>query len=210
MAVHVDFQATAGGSTWRNVTCEKCKKPYHYALVREAKASVRAAYALRQNAAEDRAEKTAEYRLMQLLEKGVDLVPCPACGWVQEEMVAEGKRRTARWLIFLAGLCAIAGLAMAMMPMGELMFVAEPEVTPAEKTRAIIGAILGFGGPVACLVLRWMIQSRVNPNANYPKMPKPIPGMPVGIPGKAPRGQFDQRGITGTDRSVSIGNGLIG
>jgi hypothetical protein len=35
-----------------------------------------------------------------------------------------------------------------------------------------------------------MIQSSVNPNTAYPKKPEPIPGMPVGIPGKAPRGHL--------------------
>ena len=109
MAIHVDFDAAATGATWQNVTCEKCHKPYHYALVRDANASVRAAYGMMQASAERRAEKTAEYRLMKLLERGVDLVPCPACGWYQDDMVREGRRRTARWLIGVAAL----GISMA-------------------------------------------------------------------------------------------------
>ena len=68
------------GASWQTVHCEKCNKPYHYALVRSAEATVRAAYGLRQGAAEDRADKTAQAKLMKLLERGVEIVPCPTCG----------------------------------------------------------------------------------------------------------------------------------
>jgi len=209
MAVHVDFSAITAGATWQNVQCEKCKKHYHYPLVREAKASVRAAYGIRQGAAEERAAKTAQYKLMKLLEQGVEIVPCPSCGWVQQDMIREARRRTARWLIYLAALCFIAGLALAMYPLGELLSVTDPEVTPAEKTRAIVGLLIGTGAAVALLIVRRMLQSTVNPNSHYPKPPEPIPGMPAGIPGKAPRELLGRTTATDVSRRVGVDGGLL-
>lgn len=186
MTIHVDFHATSAGAAWQTVHCERCNNPYHYALVRRGEATVRAAFGVGQSSAETRAEKTSQYRLMQALEKGVEIVPCPSCGWVQDDMVREARRRTARWLLFLAALCFGAGVCLAIYPLGESLSVADPEVTPAEKNRATVGFLIGLGAAIALLIVRRTIQSTINPNAGHPKRPQPLPGAPLGIPGKAP------------------------
>src|SRR5688500_8388035 len=186
MPFHVDFSAAASGASWRTVHCEKCNKPYHYALVRRAEATVTAAYGFGQGSAEDRADKTAQAKLMKRLEGDVEIVPCPICGWVQEDMVREARRRTARWLMYLAMVALAVGLCFAAFPVGESLFDPDADVTPAEKSRAAAGFLVAAGTAAAALIFRRMIQSMINPNAEYPKRPQPIPGMPVGIPGKAP------------------------
>jgi hypothetical protein len=97
--------AVARGQTTKVVRCEACKQSYTYELKRTGygvadEASV-GAYSL--------AEQRAEADLQQLLATGIEVIPCPACGWYQSNMIPEAQRRHRRWMLY-AGQCLTIGL----------------------------------------------------------------------------------------------------
>src|SRR5438874_2630964 len=97
-----EFTAAATGSIVRDVTCEKCGCAYHYRLVRRGEGHGHSPYHLNNRGAERRAHDRAQRRLAKMLARDVDPVPCPDCGWIQQEMVHEVRRRRLRWLNVVA------------------------------------------------------------------------------------------------------------
>jgi hypothetical protein len=103
--VYTIHSATVHGEILRRVRCENCSHEYAYHMVRSVTAdsfdfSMTALRAgLRNPGRADRAvQQTAEETLLEQLEKECDPVPCPACGWYQDGMIAYLKKHHHRWL----------------------------------------------------------------------------------------------------------------
>lgn len=170
------------GAVARNVRCEKCGKWYHYMLLREGTADATRGH---EGEAADAAAARAAYRLMRNLETGVEVVPCPECGWVSAEMAGEAKRRAGRpWTWTSIGLLSAAGLILlfAYAP-GVAMadWELRPDVARAVQTSSMACAAAG----VLAWVIRTVARARANPNAGFPKWPRPIAGAITGYAGKA-------------------------
>jgi hypothetical protein len=52
----------------------------------------------------DQTTARAEAKVASALEKELDLVPCPVCGWYQRNMIPEARRQRWRWMLHL-GVC---------------------------------------------------------------------------------------------------------
>jgi len=104
------FDATAVGSLVKCVACEKCGGHFFYQLVRVGAASARAPYNLDQDRAAGQAQWRAEANLAEQLHGQSELVPCPHCGHIQQEMIEYIRARMYRELVVLAWIVSIAGL----------------------------------------------------------------------------------------------------
>jgi hypothetical protein len=143
--------------------------------------------------AADAAAAWASYRLTRGLETGVEVVPCPDCGWVQAEMAGETKRRAGRpwtwtsaWLLGAAGLILLFAYAPGVaMTDWEL----RPDVARVVQTSAMACAAAG----VLAWVIRTVARARANPNAGFPEWPRRIPGAITGYPGKASAAAVQRR-----------------
>ena len=187
--MHWAASTTRAGGVSRNVRCEKCGQWYHYDLVREAFGAARAGGPV---SAVQRAEAVAEARVIRALDVGGEVVPCPACGWVQAEMVREQQRRVAPTLGKLASILAAAGVIGWLFLVFPQWFMApsdEPMAIRWGPANTVLTVCVGWA--VAVLALRSFLRSRVNPNANYPR-PTPVPGAINGRPGKAPKEQLER------------------
>lgn len=138
--------------------------------------------------AEDRARAGAGKRLRRALEKGVDPVGCPECGWYQADMVAEARRRTLHTLIPISIVCLALAAAIAMVA-GALWAAAERPWDAA--TWLGVGAwVGGFAGAGALgLAIRRVVAGRVDLNREFPDRPAPYPGAPVAYKVEKPTGQ---------------------
>jgi hypothetical protein len=96
------YTAAISGTAIKEVRCEECSETYFYKMVRRGEGQGTSPYYLNNAGAERRAQKGAQTQLEKLLRKGVDPVPCPDCGWFQENMVREVRRRRLRWMIWVA------------------------------------------------------------------------------------------------------------
>jgi hypothetical protein len=104
------FNATALGSLVKCVACEKCGGHFFYQLVRVGAASAHAPYYLDQDRAAGQAQWRAEANLAEQLHGQTELVPCPHCGHIQQEMIEFVRARMYRELVVLGWVVSIAGL----------------------------------------------------------------------------------------------------
>ena len=94
----LDYTATVSGQIPKFVTCEKCTMEYVYLMQRSAQGEGTSFLFLNNAGAQDRAQAEAEAALFRKLQKSCDLVPCPSCGWYQNDMVLRSRKLLHRWI----------------------------------------------------------------------------------------------------------------
>jgi hypothetical protein len=92
----------------KEVTCEKCRTQYAYALSRSEFGTATSVYGIDEEGAHGRAAGTAATKLDYSLFGAFELVPCPSCGAYQAQMVTFLKNAHLKWMILIAGLLVIA------------------------------------------------------------------------------------------------------
>jgi hypothetical protein len=163
---------------WKQVRCEQCDCEYGYELIRRAKGEAVTLFHLFQQRAQRAASRRAECKLEKRLARGIDVAPCPQCGWVQREMVRELRGRSTsklafvRWLIPCALATSALTLAGAAAARGGGPFPSEVRVmlTAFSAAAAISGALL--------VAITSRARRRVDPNRDFPAPPQPIPATP--------------------------------
>jgi hypothetical protein len=169
-----DYKTTISGTVVRRVTCEKCACAYAYELVRAASGAGTSMYLLDNSGAEYRARTRANKKLRRALERGVEPVQCPDCGWFQADMVREAQRRKARGLMPAAAICLTLAGAIALL-MGALWLSPPPGGGPTNWSPVGV-----FGGAGAiCLAIRWFMMRQGDLNRRCPERPAPYPGAPT-------------------------------
>jgi hypothetical protein len=94
----------AWGQTTKMVFCEQCGRSYAYELKRTGEGSADLF-----NGGHSAAAAQADGNLSWALAVGIDLVPCPACGWYQRHMIPKARRLHRRWMVYV-GQCLTIGL----------------------------------------------------------------------------------------------------
>ena len=88
--------ATATGSVIKKVRCEHCSVEYVYRMERKVTGRGYSPIFLDNDGASDRAQDSARQKLGEEIDKGTDIVPCPSCGWLQNNMVRKLKKQ---WIL---------------------------------------------------------------------------------------------------------------
>jgi hypothetical protein len=158
------------------VACTRCGCEYYYNFTRIGVGSAQAPYGL----GVDRATRTANHRAQKDLERRLaleaELVPCPKCNWINDELVAGFRRGSYRNLGDKAGLIAAVGVII-----GVVLGVAFAFNPAAVLTYAFVlpaGLLLFAGG---LFLLRSWLRSRIRPNGDHPLAPKLPPGSPPAL-----------------------------
>jgi hypothetical protein len=155
--VGMDYTATVQGSAIKLVQCEQCQQEYLYQMTRSAFGESRSVLFLNMEGAKDRAANKAQELLRQKLEKTCDPVPCPACGWYQQNMVARARYLRYKWM---------STLAIAMLPIGLILGLAGGIMTgihdrdPDSIPFFVIAIIWGIAA-VALLALPSLVAIRI-------------------------------------------------
>jgi hypothetical protein len=92
------FTATTTGSLLKIVQCEKCSRYYGYELVAKVSASDTSFLFLDNEGASSRAVTAAETKLLHTLEASCLPVPCPTCGWYQQNMILRMRGNYLKWM----------------------------------------------------------------------------------------------------------------
>ena len=180
--VHWEATARHAAMRFQNVRCERCQQHYHYPIFREAVGRHASTF---EDAATAGAASLAEARVIGAVDRAVEIVPCPGCGWVQGDMVAEQRRRTARQLLWLGVVLAAGAALVVLCWWAQRLFIVEGETGEPWRLNPIVPAALAAAG-AAMLALRLMLQKRVDPNRGFPATDaRKLPGAVMGIPGKA-------------------------
>jgi hypothetical protein len=132
------YTATKKISCWKQHRCAQCGSLFRYAFERKVVGSA---------PTPERATKNLEVAITKTLATDSNVSPCPQCGAVQPDMMAQSKRRALLWILlatfFLGGLLFIFGA-------GALL--------PASTTAWILAL---FGAAMAAWT--WLVLAR-NPN----------------------------------------------
>jgi|GEM_PF-1248210 hypothetical protein len=178
--MHVYFgkhvkRAQAGGRLVR-VVCARCECEYFYHLARVGIGHGEAPYYIGVGRATRAAEKQAQKDLERRLSREAELVPCPRCSWINDELIV-GYRiarysflRTLNRFTLLIGaiVSAVFGFLGAILAPKDLVFFL---ILP-------LGIVL-FAG--AAFVLRLWLCSHIRPNRDFPLAPQLPPGSPPAL-----------------------------
>jgi hypothetical protein len=146
-AVH---RATVQGAVWKRVSCERCQQPYAYLLELEARGEDHDLLFLDSAGSAERARQQAEQNLAEKSRNVVLPVPCPNCGFYQEEMAQRLKEEAS------INRLQITGLAMALLSLIPLAFG-----VPYLWVLTVILAVTG----VSLLAWGYVVAARFDPNA---------------------------------------------
>jgi hypothetical protein len=165
------FDATQVGSIVVGVACDQCGCEYFYELTRRGSGGSEAPYGIGAASAARSAQEQAERDLRQRLALEADLVPCPKCNWINDELIRGYRLGQHQWMGTLAAGLSIVGTASCLIA----AWVISRGPLPADRDLAIKVLI---GGPsifalyfVGMIALRNWLRSRIQPNRNFPQAP---------------------------------------
>lgn len=174
------FTATQAGGRLESVVCEQCGTQFHYELARVGVGQGSAVYLLGQKSAAKRAASGAQKNLMKRLDREAELVPCPKCHWVNQDLVERYRRRRYRRAPLLIGLLMFIGFLLWIFVTASLMGT---NGQPGLPTRMVmLGLLLAWLlTPLWVLLGRRHMRRRIDPNATYPNRPVVPPGTPPAL-----------------------------
>lgn len=198
------FTATEAGQRLETVTCEKCRTVFHYELTRVGVGKGSAPYMLGQHSAADRAGSAAKRDLTKRLSEEAELVPCPKCHWVNQDLIDRYRRRQYRRAPLLIVVIIVAG------------FVAAPilaaGLTEAFGYNSRVPSIVMLGVMAVCLLSpawvllgRRQLHRRIDPNITYPRRPTVPPGTPPALIEKRDAETGEMHLVPVASREVGIG-----
>jgi hypothetical protein len=184
------FSSEVVGSRLIQVCCEKCNREYYYVLSRLGSGEAISAYGLGNRRAEDNATKGASHELMRQLTEDADLVPCPNCHWVNDDLVKRYRRGSYRGWVRAGGFMAALG--------GSTTFIVGCVNGHGPQAGATDGGLM-LSGPLFFLVL-WaavavaplLLRKRIQPNRDFPFQPTVPPGSPPALLLDAETGELTQ------------------
>jgi hypothetical protein len=152
--IGVTHVAAVQGAVWKFVTCAQCQQRYAYLLELEATGENHDVLFFDGEGAAERARAKAEQNLLHKCRNVVIPVPCPACGWYQEDMTRKLKEEASINPLQIAG-AAIAVIA----------FVPLALSIPYIWVLTVFLALSGL----ALVILGYMLAFRFDPNAGDPE-----------------------------------------
>jgi len=158
------------------VQCAQRGCEYFYQFARIGFGSSQAPYGLGVGRATRSANQKAQKDLDRRMASEAELVPCPKCNWINDELVTGFRRATYRKLGRTAGLVAATGVVIGLM-LGLAVGLSAPRELPYVLILPV-GCLLFASG---LLVLRHWLRSRIRPNENHPFPPKLPPGSPPAL-----------------------------
>jgi hypothetical protein len=158
-AAHAARGATASvpGQTTKVVRCETCGRNYAYELKRIGHGQADGHSEDSSSLARQRAEED----LRHLLATGIELIPCPACGWYQTDMIPGVRRRHRRWMVYV-GQCLTVGL-IPVAVFGLLIINGFPEAQGLAPV-FVAGLVCLLAVGIGMFIRRHQLAKNFNPN----------------------------------------------
>jgi hypothetical protein len=188
------------GSRVVAVTCERCGTEYYYELARIGAGGATAPYGVAASAAARPAARQSLHDLQRRLTSEAELVPCPHCHWINDDLVQGYRRgRYRRWGKLAAGIAFFGTI-------GSLVGAWFISIGPAADRGALPYVLLGGPAVAAALAVvlisvRSRLRSRIRPNENFPLAPRVPPGSPTALIFDESAGQL--RSVERTDPRFS-------
>ncbi|MCX7424530.1 MAG: hypothetical protein NTW96_02680 [Planctomycetia bacterium] len=174
------FESARAGLCLVGIECDECGCEYFYELARIGSGGATAPYGIGKAAAARSSQQQSQRDLRKRLAYEAELVPCPKCNWINEELVHGYRLGRFRWVGILALGVGMIGTVSSLMG---AWFIS---IGPAADRAAV--PYLLFGGPlvfvslgVAMILLRAWLRGRIQPNRDFPLAPRLPPGSPPAL-----------------------------
>lgn len=162
------------------VECENCGCRYFYELARTGTGRATAPYAIGTSSAIRSSQDRSQRDLQERLAREAELVPCPECNWINDELVRGYRRGRFRRAGVLAVSIGTIGTA------GSLIGAWFISIGPAAD-RHLLPYFL-YAGPAIfvslgamMMLLRAWLRNRIQPNRHFPLPPQRPPGSPPAL-----------------------------
>jgi len=166
------IESLASGKRLVEVECEKCKSRYFYELARQALGAAMAPYFLFSANATDRSAAGAQRSLAKRLSREAELVPCPKCRWINDDLIKGYRRSVWPRVGMPIYILVVAGV---------LFLIMSTDVSVSGRRWVLTAAILFLLAPVGILGSRFLLRRSINPNAAFPRPPVVPPGTPPAL-----------------------------
>ena len=171
------YEAASIGVRLVAVRCDQCGFEYFYELARIGAGSAHAPYGIGQSAAARSSTDKSQQDLGKRLSHEAELVPCPKCHWINDDMIS-GYRQShyRRWATFAVGWGCVGTVASLICA----WFVSlGPQADRGSLPFFLAVGPAGFlASAAAVLLLRNWLRRQIRPNDSYPSPPK----LPSGAP----------------------------
>jgi hypothetical protein len=158
------------------VACTRCGCEYFYKFTRIGVGKSEAPYGIGVDRATRKANEKAQRDLDRRLAAEAELVPCPKCNWINEELIAGFRRGSYYKLGYAARLIAVIGVVIGVVTEA-ILAILEPRLLV--YFLVVPASVFLLSGGV--LVLQSWLRGRIRPNEHHPLPPKVPPGSPPAL-----------------------------
>lgn len=152
--------ASKKGETTTVVRCEMCGRSYAYELERTGEGSANTLFGGGRRVATQRAAEN----LQKLLAVGIEVIPCPACGWYQSHMLPKARRLHRRWMLYV-GQCLTIGVIPVAIIGCLINGINEHEGKPSIPWPLFLAVIAGlFVVGIAMFIWKYNLAQSYDPN----------------------------------------------
>jgi hypothetical protein len=164
----VDYTTKLSGVVPKLVRCEECALEYVYLLKATASGEGTNLFFLDDAGARRRSAAQAEDRLVRELAEGVEAIPCPACGTIQQHMLPRARQQYRRgmgalgWITLAFGGLLCLPLALFVVIDFAATDASKGLTTPTKVLLTIVGLMVTGG--LALILQRRRLATRFDPN----------------------------------------------
>lgn len=174
------YAASATGTSIAGVECDQCGCQYFYELTRTGSGSVSTPYGLGAGSATQSAQEQSAGELAERLGDEAEIVPCPQCHWINEELVTGYRRSRLRWVLPLA--VGIGGFGTVACLIAAAYVWYGPEADRFALPWILIGGpLISVSTGVLLVLLRNGLRRLIRPNRHFPARPRVPPGSPPAL-----------------------------
>lgn len=166
------YKSTVKGRVFKEITCEHCNSKFVYLLTREAEGFAMGIAMVDLTGANDYASNKANAELRRSLERGMDPVPCPSCGWYQSAMIPLIRRDHRFWMFLTGMLSFLLGGLIAIV--GVLSQFSKEKSTARDGISFIQGGAWLVAIGLGLIFARKLLASFVEPNGGDPEERKEL------------------------------------
>jgi hypothetical protein len=161
------------------VQCSNCACEFFYKLIRVGVGTGTAPYSIGVARATRNAQKQANEDLERRLKSGAELVPCPNCLWINEELILAYRLGRYPNVGSFAVACAVIGTCVFLCLVW--FYFVDPRAPRESLPYVLVGGTSFWLMAAGLIGIRNFLRSRIQPNRFFPHAPKLPPGIPTAL-----------------------------
>jgi hypothetical protein len=195
------YKSALVGKRLAAVQCDRCGCEYYYELARVGSGVATAHYGIGSKRAQRVAEERARFDLNRRLARDAELVPCPRCQWINEDLVAGYRRNRYRGWWKVAALVGLGGTGVSLL-VAWFLSLGPAADRGAMPLFLVSGPAISLTLAASILLGRSWLRTRIQPNRDHPFPPSVPHGSPQPLMRNPATGELEVAGPPPSDREA--------